>query len=180
MKLIINIYGYSEKQVFHVILFILNLHIDRELLKRVQRRATKMIWGLENLSYEERLRDLGRFSLEKRTLRGDLINAYKYLTDGSQEDGTRIFLVMPSERTSGNRHKLGHGKNFTVRETEHQNRLPKEVVESLWIYSKPTWMLSCVTYCRQPTLAGSWTGQSPEVPSDSYDSVILCDKQHGN
>ncbi|KAJ7424502.1 hypothetical protein BTVI_06138 [Pitangus sulphuratus] len=97
-----------------------------------------MIRGLEHLSYEERRQEPGLLGLEKRGLRGDFINEIcKYLKGRCQEDGVRLFTVVPSDRIRSNYPKIKHkfhlsmrNNFFTLSAGEHCYRLPKELVES--------------------------------------------------
>ena len=73
-----------------------------KLLEIVQKRATKMVKGLEGKMYKKRLKSLGLFSLEKR----GLFVVCGFLTRGSRGVGADLFSLVTSDRTQGNGNKL--------------------------------------------------------------------------
>ena len=82
---------------------------DVELLERVQRRAMKMIQGLKHLSSEDKLKELGLFSLEERRLQWDLIPYFQYLKGAYKHEENQLFTRGDPDRARGNGFKLKEG-----------------------------------------------------------------------
>ena len=109
----------------------------RELLENVQRRGTKIIPGLSNLSYKKRLRALKLPTLAYRRLRGDMIQVYK-LTSGGYDESLPELLTMSETDLRGHDKKLFVDRplkdirkfSFTQRVTILWNKLPQNVINA--------------------------------------------------
>ncbi|KAF4531363.1 hypothetical protein B566_EDAN019468 [Ephemera danica] len=114
-----------------------NLQKDETAMENVQRRATKRVAGLRNISYPDRLKTLGMFSLEHRRLRGDMILTHKIMHTLNHPCRS---LLTPSSNTNLRGHplKLQHQRSkknirhysFGARVPRYWNRLPASVVQA--------------------------------------------------
>ena len=105
------------------------------MLESVQRRATKIIPGLRNLTYQERLTKLKLPTLVHRRKRGDMIDVYKYV-NGLYTVQEMPFKMSTEDRTRGHSRKLEKKYSrldirkyfFSNRVVELWNGLPENVV----------------------------------------------------
>ena len=114
---------------------------DIELLERVQRRATKLVPSMRHKSYEERLKLLNLFSMEKRRLRGDMIQVFKLLNKLENVDHSSLFEIKTNSITRNNglpltapRWHTDVGRHFfSGRIVQRWNELPAGVVSATTI-----------------------------------------------
>jgi len=119
---------------------------DIQSLEAVQRRMTKMIQGLRNLPYKDRLKRLNLHSLERRRARGDMIEVFKWVKGINKGNIDQVIEFNSQDRTRGNGYKLEKlrfrtdiGRYwFTNRVVNDWNRLDRHVVgaESIGSFKK--------------------------------------------
>ena len=110
---------------------------DIERLESVQKRATKLIPSIRHIGYHRRLQHLNLYSLEKRRLRGQLIETFKILKGIDNIDHRNLFTLSSNQTRSNGwkvelkRYNTSHcGNFFTYKIASFWNRLPADVVNS--------------------------------------------------
>ena len=113
---------------------------DIKKLERIQRTATKMVPELRDLSYEERLEEIGLPTLQERRERGDLITMFKLVNNMEKMDREDLVVKVEAQerRTRGHMKKLRKSQclgdvkkySFPHRTVEIWNNLKEEVVEA--------------------------------------------------
>ena len=114
---------------------------DIECIEKIQRRATKLVHGFNKMSHEQRLKALGLYSLQRKRLRGDLIETYKILTGKEKIKSDQLFQKATTTEIRGHSLKLYKKSSrlelrkhsFSQRIIDHWNKLPDDVVSAATI-----------------------------------------------
>ena len=119
---------------------------DILLLEKVQRLATRMVKGARGMTYEQRLSFCDLFSLERRRLRGDLLEVYRMVRGSANAPNATLLNPCAASTTRGHEFKLQKPRarldlrkyGFSHRVVGPWNRLPYEVVNapSLEVFKK--------------------------------------------
>ena len=119
---------------------------DVVLLEKVQRLATRMVKGTMGMTYDQRLSFCGLFSLERRRLRGDLLEVYRLVRSDSSIPNRDLVRPLPESCTRGHEFRLEKPRarldlrkfGFSHRVVGPWNKLPSEVVNapSLDVFKK--------------------------------------------
>ena len=108
------------------------------LIENVQRRATKLVPGLKDVSYPDRLKLLDIPTLAYRRLRGDMIELYKLMSGLYDKDAMLVLTEADGKTTRGHSKKIFKERcrtkkrltQFKLRTVEPWNSLPDQVVEA--------------------------------------------------
>ena len=111
--------------------------VDLRLLEGVQRRWTKKIDGLQEMSYLSRSKYPNLFSVKGRLLRADIVKCWKIFNNKCSIAPSDIFAFPSRSGTRGHKYKLAHRqgrlecrrRSFAVRVVNACNDLPHDVVE---------------------------------------------------
>lgn len=142
---------------------------DLEILERAEQKAVKSMKRLEQLSHEERLREMGFFSLWKQSL----MNVCKYLNEECKRTEVKLFSVMLVTRYEANGHKLEHkGLSLNIRKHFLNGTSCPERLRSLSLlgYSVSEYAPGLLMSLFSQECFIKWP---PVVPSDHKNSVIL-------
>ena len=118
---------------------------DIHKLERIQRIVTKMFLELQELTYEERLKEMDLPSLKKRRERGDMITMYKLINGMETIDNDELLMMEPEDtrRTTGHSKKHRKGQclkdkkrhSFPQRSIEAWNGLTEEIVAAKCVHN---------------------------------------------
>ena len=96
---------------------------DMSEIEKVQKRATKLVTGLEDLPYENRLKTLNITTLEYRRNRNDMLQVYRLINGLDNTDLNLFFQLDTSRRTRGHSYKLTKPRaNTTIRANVFSHR----------------------------------------------------------
>ena len=111
---------------------------DKHQIDRVQHRATRLVPGFDEISYEERLRRLKLPSLQYRRKRGDMIQTFKIMRGFDRIDPAVFFKFLPSQVTRGHSFKIHkqhaqrqvRSQSYSIRVINDWNNIPAHVVNA--------------------------------------------------